>query len=122
MQKQLAVLPGVLTTCTDVHVFADRGYINFYSLYIGWLCGAVFLHLPSFKALGFDVRTDVSMLLTIFLLSCLVRPRMDRSQYLLARLSRQNHRQSPSKEPKAIVIELSRLRPFSCSKLRKRWC
>ncbi|BDA40538.1 hypothetical protein COCOBI_01-1910 [Coccomyxa sp. Obi] len=55
----------------NVH-FLNRGYINFYSLYIGWLCSAVFLHLPSFKALGFDVRTDVSMLLTIFLLSCLV--------------------------------------------------
>ena len=32
----------------------------------------MFLHLPSLKALGFDLRTDVSMLLTIFLLSSLV--------------------------------------------------
>lgn len=56
----------------DRQLCPRRGYINFYSLYIGWLCGAVFLHLPSFKALGFDIRTDVSMLLTIFLLSCLV--------------------------------------------------
>ena len=53
---------------------ACRGYINFYAVYIGWLVAAVFLHLPSFKSLGFDVRTDVSMLLTIFLLSALVRP------------------------------------------------
>ncbi len=34
---------------------------------------AVFLHLPSLKSLGFDVRTDVSLLLTIFLLSTLAR-------------------------------------------------
>ena len=51
-----------------------RGYINFYAVYIGWLCSAVFLHLPSFQALGLDVRTDLSVLLTIFLLSLLVRP------------------------------------------------
>ncbi len=51
-----------------------RGYINFYAVYIGWLCSAVFLHLPSFQALGIDVRTDLSVLLTIFLLSLLVRP------------------------------------------------
>ena len=48
------------------------GYINFSSVYIGWLCGAVFLHLPSLKSLGLDVRTDVSVLLTLFLLSLLV--------------------------------------------------
>jgi len=42
-------------------------------VYIGWLCSAVFLHLPSFQALGIDVRTDLSMLLTIFLLSLLAR-------------------------------------------------
>jgi len=52
---------------------ARRGYINFYAVYIGWLCSAVFLHLPSFQALGIDVRTDLSMLLTIFLLSLLAR-------------------------------------------------
>ena len=51
-----------------------RGYINFYAVYIGWLCSAVFLHLPSFQALGLDIRTDLSVLLTIFLLSLLVRP------------------------------------------------
>ena len=41
-------------------------------MYIGWLCSAAFVHLPKFKALGFDIKTDVSLLLTIFLLSCLV--------------------------------------------------
>ena len=49
------------------------GYINFSSVYIGWLCGAVFLHLPSLKSMGLDFRTDVSVLLTLFLLSLLVR-------------------------------------------------
>ncbi|KAK9835056.1 hypothetical protein WJX81_007542 [Elliptochloris bilobata] len=51
---------------------ASAGYINFYAVYIGWLCSAVFLHLPSFQALGIDIRTDLSVLLTIFLLSLLV--------------------------------------------------
>lgn len=32
----------------------------------------MFLHLPSLKSLGLDVRTDVSVLLTLFLLSLLV--------------------------------------------------
>ena len=48
-----------------------RGFINFYSVYIGWLCSAVFLHLPSFAALGIDVKADVSILLTTFLVSWL---------------------------------------------------
>ena len=65
--------PGMVLPLTT-HVHTCRGYINFYAVYIGWLVAAVFLHLPSFKSLGFDVRTDVSMLLTVFLLSALVRP------------------------------------------------
>ncbi|KAK9823894.1 hypothetical protein WJX72_006230 [[Myrmecia] bisecta] len=48
---------------------ASRGYINFYSVYIAWLCSAVFLHLPGFQTLGIDVKTDLSILLAIFLLS-----------------------------------------------------
>ena len=48
------------------------GYINFTSVYIAWLCGAIFLHLPSFASLGIDFKTDLSLLLTIFLLSLLV--------------------------------------------------
>ncbi len=67
--KQAGVVSDVLNDSTDA---ACRGYINFYSVYIGWLCSAVFVHLPKFKALGFDIKTDVSLLLTIFLLSCLV--------------------------------------------------
>jgi len=34
----------------------------------------VFVHLPSFQSMGIDVKADISMLLTIFLLSLLVRP------------------------------------------------
>ena len=48
------------------------GYINFTSVYIAWLCGAIFLHLPSFASLGLDFKTDLSLLLTVFLLSLLV--------------------------------------------------
>lgn len=59
----------------DASQLPCSGYINFSSVYIGWLCGAVFLHLPSLKSLGLDFRTDVSVLLTLFLLSLLVRLR-----------------------------------------------
>ncbi|GFR41996.1 hypothetical protein Agub_g2810, partial [Astrephomene gubernaculifera] len=48
---------------------AKRGYINFSTLYIVWLCSAVFYHLPSLEQLGLDVRADVSMLIVAFLSS-----------------------------------------------------
>ena len=32
----------------------------------------MFIHLPSFQSMGIDVKADISMLLTIFLLSLLV--------------------------------------------------
>lgn len=41
-------------------------------MYILWLCGAVFLHLPSFESLGIDLKADVSVFLAVFLLSLLV--------------------------------------------------
>ena len=49
---------------------ASSGYINWGTVYAVWLCSAVFYHLPSFESLGFDIKADVSILLTIFLLSC----------------------------------------------------
>lgn len=51
---------------------ASEGYINYYSLYLFWLGSAVFIHLPSFQSMGIDVKADISMLLTIFLLSLLI--------------------------------------------------
>ncbi|KAK9862826.1 hypothetical protein WJX84_007158 [Apatococcus fuscideae] len=48
---------------------ASRGFINYSSVYILWLCGAVFLHLPSFESLGIDFKADVSVFLAVFLLS-----------------------------------------------------
>lgn len=48
---------------------AEQGYINFYSVYIAWLCSAVFLHLPSVGRLGIDCKADVSILLTTLLVS-----------------------------------------------------
>ena len=48
---------------------AEQGYINFYSVYIAWLCSAVFLHLPSVGELGVDFKADLSILLTTFLVS-----------------------------------------------------
>ncbi|MEW5320472.1 MAG: hypothetical protein WDW38_011542 [Sanguina aurantia] len=51
---------------------ASRSYISSYSLYVLWLCGAVFYHLPSFNALGIDIRTDLSMLIVVFLCTMMV--------------------------------------------------
>jgi hypothetical protein len=34
-------------------------------MYICWLCSAVFCHLPSFEALGLDIKADVSLGLSI---------------------------------------------------------
>lgn len=50
----------------------SSGYINWTTVYAVWLCAAVFYHLPSFNSMGLDVRSDLSMLLTVFLLSLLV--------------------------------------------------
>ncbi|GBF92372.1 hypothetical protein Rsub_05574 [Raphidocelis subcapitata] len=44
---------------------AHRGYINLSTAYICWLMLAVFYHLPSLEALGFDVRADVSLALSV---------------------------------------------------------
>lgn len=51
---------------------AQSGYLNFYSLHIIWLCSSVFLHLPGLAELGLDVRADMSILLTTFLVSLAV--------------------------------------------------
>ncbi|WIA33540.1 hypothetical protein OEZ86_006664 [Tetradesmus obliquus] len=51
---------------------AHRGYVNFYSLYIVWLCSALFCHLPSFQTLGIDMKADVSLALSIAASSLLV--------------------------------------------------
>jgi hypothetical protein len=58
------LLPPLLLLC--------RGYVNFYSLYIVWLCSALFCHLPSFQALGIDMKADVSLALSIAASSLLV--------------------------------------------------
>lgn len=62
----------VTQTCVVKDAACCRGYINLYTLYIFWLCSAVFVHLPSLQSMGFDVRADITMLITILLLSLLV--------------------------------------------------
>ncbi len=49
---------------------ASSAYINWNAVYAMWLCAAVFYHMPSFESLGFDIKADVSIILTIFLMSC----------------------------------------------------
>ena len=51
---------------------ASHGYINWSTVYIVWLCCAVFYHLPSLERLGVDVRADLSILLAAFLLTLCV--------------------------------------------------
>ncbi len=51
---------------------ARSGQINYYTLYIGWLCTAVFYHLPSLEALGIDVKADLSLALSVFFSSLAV--------------------------------------------------
>lgn len=46
--------------------------MNFYSLYILWLCSALFCHLPSLEALGIDIKADVSLALSIAASSMMV--------------------------------------------------
>jgi hypothetical protein len=48
------------------------GQLNYYTLYISWLCTAVFYHLPSLETLGIDVKADVSLLLSVFFSSLAV--------------------------------------------------
>jgi hypothetical protein len=51
---------------------ASGGYINWSSIYVLWLCAAVFYHFPSLESMGVDVKADISMLLLCFLLSAIV--------------------------------------------------
>ncbi|KAL6745958.1 hypothetical protein V8C86DRAFT_2959352, partial [Haematococcus lacustris] len=51
---------------------ASRAYINYSALYIAWLCGALFYHLPSLETMGIDIKADVSMLIVVFLSSLVV--------------------------------------------------
>ena len=51
---------------------ASTGYINWTTVYTVWLCAAVFYHLPSLESLGLDIKADLSILMTIFLLSCVL--------------------------------------------------
>jgi hypothetical protein len=53
-------------------LFRRRGFINLGALYILWLCSAVFYHLPSFEALGIDIKADVSLTLSIACYSLVV--------------------------------------------------
>jgi len=79
INKKWFYLYGVMTLFAYLYVrplirrrlgSASSGYINWGTVYAVWLCSAVFYHLPSFESLGFDIKADVSILLTIFLLSC----------------------------------------------------
>jgi len=51
---------------------ASGAYINWSTVYAVWLCAAVFYHLPSLESMGFDIKADVSILLNIFMLSCVL--------------------------------------------------
>lgn len=48
---------------------ASGGYINWNSIYVLWLTSAFIYHLPSLESMGVDIKADISMLLSSFLLS-----------------------------------------------------
>ena len=50
-----------------------RAYINFHSLFIVWLCSAVFYHLPSLETMGLNAKADLSLLIVVFLGTLAVR-------------------------------------------------
>lgn len=43
-----------------------RAHLDFNRLYIAWLVGAVFYHLPSLEAMGVPVKADVSLAIVVF--------------------------------------------------------
>ncbi|KDD75103.1 hypothetical protein H632_c869p0, partial [Helicosporidium sp. ATCC 50920] len=51
---------------------ASNARVNWNTIYILWLMGALFYHVPPLASLGLDVRGDLSMALTVFLLSLVV--------------------------------------------------
>jgi hypothetical protein len=62
----------VCCCCCLCACLLHRGYLNFGTLYICWLCSAVFCHLPSLESLGIDIKADVSLGLSIAASSFLV--------------------------------------------------
>ena len=66
----------VCITYTSLPPYPSRSaYINFTSLYIVWLCGALAYHLPSLEAFGIDVRADLSLTIVVFIATLVVRAR-----------------------------------------------
>ena len=43
------------------------GYLNYYAIYIIWLCSAVFYHLPKLEDLGMDLKADISVMMSTFI-------------------------------------------------------
>ena len=79
INKKWFYLSGIMTLFAYLYVrplirkrlgSASSAYINWNTMYALWLCSAVFYHMPSFESLGFDIKADVSIMLTIFLMSC----------------------------------------------------
>ena len=48
---------------------ARQGRLNYRTLYTVWLVAAVLYHVPTLSALGIDIRSDVSLLLTVFIVT-----------------------------------------------------
>lgn len=79
INKKWFYLYGIMTLFAYLYVrplirkrlgSASTAYINWNTMYAVWLCSAVFYHMPSFESLGFDIKADVSIMLTTFLMSC----------------------------------------------------
>eukprot|EP00210_Caulerpa_lentillifera_P006894 g6591.t1 len=51
---------------------ASSGYLNYYSIYIFWLCSAVFYHLPKLEDMGMDLKADISVMIFVFTVTVLM--------------------------------------------------
>lgn len=54
-------------------IWCARGYINMYAVYIIWLVSAVFHHLPTLDEFGMNVKADISIILSVFSATFVVR-------------------------------------------------
>lgn len=62
-------------------VVSTRGYINMYAVYIIWLVSAVFHHLPTLDELGMNVKADISIIISVFSATFVVRTGSWRRNY-----------------------------------------
>lgn len=88
---------------------ASSATINWSFVYAVWLVSSLFYHFPPLDKLGFDIKADVSISLTIFLMSCVVLGG------ILGALSFANQARMSTREVIGIVVMNSMTLAMACS-------